>query len=132
MQPRQVKFLREADRPKESKPLGFTDWINSNGGGILRTSDTYGYQMWGDKVIDNQAEHYAAYLATFGDKKPVEITHYCASTSGWNKFKEPFTYENITEVIYIGKCKEDGDVFCTKNSFGGITYCKGFLNSGTY
>ena len=63
------------------------------------------------------------------DDKPVEFTHRLCEERGWKKCTlEPIDYE---KVVYLGKCKYDGDMFAAY-SVGHISIYKGHLNSGKY
>lgn len=133
MQPRQVKFLNEADRPKEEKPLGFTEWAeNSDGWSVGR--DKSNAQIWCDSAIDNSAKQYAAYLATFGDKKPVEpirLTHRLIYTGATpcNSLEE---YDRHDEITCLYNSKKDGmALFMVFDGEEESLYI-GYLNSGTY
>lgn len=62
--------------------------------------------------------------------KPVEFTHYLNVHSGWKTPKsKPNQYK---EVIYLGKCNLDGDMFLAKSDNGTIEIFKGHLNDGVY
>ena len=64
------------------------------------------------------------------DEKPVEFTHLLNIRDGWKPtVYNPCQYE---EVIYLGKCFSDGDMFAAKDDEGYIHIFKGHLNSGKY
>tara|TARA_R110002051_G_scaffold308116_1_gene379519 strand:+ start:17381 stop:17614 length:234 start_codon:yes stop_codon:yes gene_type:complete len=64
------------------------------------------------------------------EEKPVEFTHSLNTECGWRKTGyTPNDYENI---IYLGKCKVDGDMFAAHFNAGIISILKGHLNSGKY
>lgn len=64
------------------------------------------------------------------DEKPVEFTHYLDTQNGWGKtFLKPSHYD---EIIYLGCCVIDGDMFAAYDEGGGINILKGHLNSGKY
>lgn len=61
--------------------------------------------------------------------RPIEFTYYLDTNSGWYKTDEnPSSYDKI---VYLGKCKTDGDMFACYAS-GNITIYKGHLNDGVY
>jgi hypothetical protein len=62
--------------------------------------------------------------------KPVEFTHLQVSDEGWDlSGNRPFDYN---KVVFLGKCKSDGDMFACYNPSGLIEIYKGYLNSGKY
>lgn len=64
------------------------------------------------------------------DEKPVVFKALLSASRGWEDVREfPFDYE---KVVYLGKCKHDGDMFATFDSNGVIDIFKGYLNSGKY
>lgn len=64
------------------------------------------------------------------ESKGIEFTHYLDVTTGWVMINDsPSKYLNI---IYLGKCKVDGDMFYLRNEDGNILIYKGHLNNGTY
>jgi len=59
--------------------------------------------------------------------KKTQLTH-IKGNNGWEKFT-PSTYL-IDRVVYLGKCRYDGDMFAIYyNNI--ISFCKGDLNNGT-
>jgi len=50
------------------------------------------------------------------EKKETVFTHYLSTYEGWSEDNsKPIKYEN---VIYLGKCKDDGDMFaCKKDGY---------------
>lgn len=63
------------------------------------------------------------------EEKKVEFTH-CMEDDGWEETKyQPSDYD---KVVYLGKCKYDGDMFASYHINGTIITCKGHLNSGKY
>ena len=63
------------------------------------------------------------------EEKPVEFTHFQDSFKGWQATSSK--PEDYDKVIYLGKCRIDGDMFACY-SFGNINIHKGHLNSGKY
>lgn len=64
------------------------------------------------------------------EPKPIEFTHFLHETRGWTTAKMKPT--EFQEIIYLGKCKSDGDMFCAKYKLGIIEIYKGHLNDGVY
>ena len=63
------------------------------------------------------------------DLKPIEFTHILDGGSGWEETtSKP---DEWNEIIYLGKCKFDGDMFCCIN-LNVIDIYKGHLNDGVY
>lgn len=62
--------------------------------------------------------------------KPIEFTHCLDGETGWEETTS--TPEHFTEVIYLGRCKYDGDMFCCKGENNTIDIVKGHLNDGVY
>lgn len=58
----------------------------------------------------------------------VEVTHYHDGDNGWIKSSDIGMPE---EVVYLGKCKHDGDMFAAYEKNCIVIY-KGHLNSGKY
>jgi len=63
-------------------------------------------------------------------KKPVEFTHFFSPQKGWIE-DNGFVSSCIDKLVYLGKCKVDGDMFAVY-SIAGIDIYKGHLNSGEY
>lgn len=63
-----------------------------------------------------------------GNEKPVKFTHYLGEVGWVDAGLQPLHFE---KVVYLGKCKFDGDVFAAYNS-GSISIYRGHLNSGKY
>ena len=64
------------------------------------------------------------------DPKPIEFTDYLDGSKGWQETNsKPIQFK---EVIYLGKCNFDGDMFCAKTTCGSISIYKGHLNDGVY
>jgi len=70
------------------------------------------------RIPDNKTE----------EDKPVEVTHYLDSDFGWTKTD---SIDNPDKVVYLGRCKNDGDMFAAYER-GYIVIYKGHLNSGKY
>ncbi len=64
-----------------------------------------------------------------GVKDPVEFTHLLDSTNGWEE--SDVTPNDFKQVIYLGKCMYDGDMFAGYDD-DLIMIFKGHLNSGEY
>lgn len=66
--------------------------------------------------------------------KPVEFTHYFDENHGWVEFDEEMhdNPNDIDQIVYLGKCQLDGDMFAAYEEFGAILIYKGHLNSGKY
>ena len=64
--------------------------------------------------------------------KPIELTH-CFFLMGWakNTQEEIDSYE-LRNIVYLGKCKTDGDMFSAFDKWGNIGIFKGKLNDGVY
>ena len=68
--------------------------------------------------------------------KPVEFTHFLYGKQGWVTSNAVFSLFN--KIIYLGKDRDDGDLFAAYNgkdaAYNGkdILIYKGHLNSGTY
>ena len=61
--------------------------------------------------------------------KPIEFTHCLDGATGWEKtILSPHEFK---DVVYLGKCKYDGDMFCCKGE-NVIDIVKGHLNDGVY
>lgn len=70
------------------------------------------------------------YINQDREDKPVEFTHTLDISYGWQKTSiEPTGCENI---VYLGCCVVDGDMFSAKTRFDTIVILKGHLNSGKY
>lgn len=128
---KQVKFLNEADRPKEEKPLTFTEWAYGKGGYAKRLAERSELHEWFVASLNNAATEYAAYLASFPtEKKKVEFTHLMVDDSGYiDTMANPNAYE---VVWYLGKCIADGGMFAAYSNTGAIVIFKGHLNSSYY
>lgn len=63
-------------------------------------------------------------------EKPVEFTHFLNRFKGWTKLK--LKPSDIVDIVYLGKCSIDGDMFTVYYKTGGIDIYKGHLNSGKY
>lgn len=64
------------------------------------------------------------------EPKGIEFTHYLTGERGWTE--SAYKSSEFKEVVYLGKCKHDGDVFSTVDGAGFIRIFKGYLNNGTY
>jgi hypothetical protein len=62
--------------------------------------------------------------------KPVELTHYQDSTEGWCITGADLN--ELNKIVFLGKCRHDGDLFAGYWDIGSITIYKGHLNSGKY
>jgi len=64
------------------------------------------------------------------ESKGVEFTHELVSDEGWISTDEsPSDYK---QIVYLGKCDSDGDMFAAYLKNGCIYIYKGNLNNGTY
>lgn len=63
------------------------------------------------------------------EKKPIEFTHHLDGSNGW--IKTILHPNDCQEIIYLGKCSIDGDMFCAKGK-NVIDIVKGNLNDGVY
>ena len=64
------------------------------------------------------------------EPKPIEFTHCLDGGSGWEETtSKPHEFG---DVIYLGKCRYDGDMFCCKGENNTIDIFKGHLNDGVY
>jgi len=63
-------------------------------------------------------------------EKPVEFTHRSNGTTGWVKLSTTPIIRG--QVIYLGACDYDGDMFAVKWDSGSIDIYKGHLNSGNF
>ena len=61
-------------------------------------------------------------------KKGIEFTH-CQCSDGWNFVCKKASYYD--KIVYLGKCRFDGDMFAAYGS-DMINIYKGKLNNGTY
>lgn len=62
--------------------------------------------------------------------KPIEFTHHYEGGNGWcETFSKPNDY---IKIVYLGKCKTDGDMFAAYQDSGDILITKGNLNDGVY
>jgi hypothetical protein len=64
------------------------------------------------------------------EEKPVLFSHAMTLNSGWSS--TGYRPSDMQEVVYLGKCKLDGDMFSAKHQNGNIMIFKGHLNSGKY
>ena len=64
------------------------------------------------------------------ESKGVEFTHVLGTITGWIVCnKQPSFYHRI---VYLGHCKQDGDMFAAYINDGYVNIYKGNLNNGTY
>jgi len=63
------------------------------------------------------------------NKEPVEFTHLLDSINGWEE--SDITPYDFKQVVYLGKCMYDGDMFAGYDD-NFIMIFKGHLNSGEY
>ena len=64
------------------------------------------------------------------ESKGIEFTHFLNEEKGYMSTKDlPSEY---VKIVYLGKCKEDGDLFAAYSDTGYIFIYKGNLNDGTY
>ncbi len=77
---------------------------------------------------------YGGFIRQEKDEKPVEFTHRLDEKQGW--ISSCFEPSEFNLVLYIGKCRIDGDMFAatdtTEDSTDNIMIFKGHLNSGKY
>lgn len=59
---------------------------------------------------------------------PVQLTH-VKGNKGWSMTSGQ--YGPVDKIVYLGHCKEDGDMFALYRN-GYIHFYKGMLNSGKY
>ena len=64
--------------------------------------------------------------------KPIEITHILDGEDGWSDDVAAVLMKSDEIVTYLGCCREDGDMFMTKDDKGDIRIYKGHLNDGVY
>lgn len=64
------------------------------------------------------------------ENKPIQFTHRFIGGSGWEHFTSQAYYSDF-EVLYLGKCNKDGDMFAVYVN-NCIEIFKGNLNSGEY
>jgi hypothetical protein len=62
--------------------------------------------------------------------KPIELTH-CKGRNGWEQVNPWAKPKVFNKIVYLGKCKQDGDMFATYYC-DYISIYKGHLNSGKY
>jgi len=75
-------------------------------------------------------ERSVIFIEQKSDDKSVEFTHLSYPDKGWKEDDDkPGSFE---KVIYLGKCKIDGDMFACYDKAGNISIYKGHLNSGRY
>lgn len=118
---KQVKFLNEADRPKEEKPMEYTEWCKQT----KRTA-----RLENDYSLNVYVKQYATYLSSFPtEKKKVEFTHYLNHKGSWSD--DPCDPQDAGDVVYLGKDNVEGDVFCVK-TVDYVLIFKGHLNSSYY
>ena len=65
------------------------------------------------------------------EKKPVEFTDCLTTSAGWEKTYIKPSDEDTDEVVYLGECGSDGDMFAVYYG-DSIVIFKGHLNSGEY
>lgn len=63
------------------------------------------------------------------EPKPIQITHALNHDHGW--INEEINIQAEDELIYLGNCRKDGDMFMCKSD-GFISIWKGHLNDGVY
>ena len=63
---------------------------------------------------------------------PVEFTHMMHNKEGWITSLDRPSGGGVQYVVYLGKCKIDGDMFSVMSKDGTIQIYKGHLNSGKY
>ena len=61
------------------------------------------------------------------EENGIEFTH---AYSTWIKTSDK--PQDHTDIVYLGKCDTDGDMFSAKDVLGNILIFKGHLNNGTY
>ena len=61
--------------------------------------------------------------------KPIEFTDYLSNDIGWTT--EKGTIDGYNKIVYLGKCKVDGDMFAGYRE-NRILIFKGHLNDGVY
>jgi hypothetical protein len=66
------------------------------------------------------------------ESKGVEFTHRFNDENGWGETFINSNDEDIEKIVYLGKCKKDGDMFAVYFRFKTIIIFKGHLNDGTY
>jgi hypothetical protein len=65
-------------------------------------------------------------------KEKLVLTHRKGS-SGWEKVENTsFLFSNVSKIVYLGHCRQDGDMFAVNTTTGYIIIYKGYLNSGKY
>ena len=62
--------------------------------------------------------------------KGIEFTHYLNADMALEKTS--YIPSNFKTVVYLGKCRTDGDMFCAIDNYNDIRIFKGHLNNGTY
>lgn len=62
--------------------------------------------------------------------EPIEITHTLNIRHGWKE--DELNIEEGDEIIYLGHCRKDGDMFMCKSKDGYLSIWKGHLNDGVY
>ena len=65
------------------------------------------------------------------ESKGVEFTHVLSGGSGWSEEKIRKLSET-EKIVYLGKCRVDGDMFAVYTLTNIITIYKGHLNNGTF
>ena len=63
------------------------------------------------------------------DEKPVVFSH-VMNSEGWSKTIDG--PKNYSTIVYLGRCKTDGDMFIVYDNSNNIIVFKGHLNSGKY
>lgn len=66
---------------------------------------------------------------------PVKFTHRMIQDEGWMKLDSLFDMSqlgSIEDIVYLGNCSYDGDMFAVYYSVGSIEILKGELNDGIY
>jgi len=64
------------------------------------------------------------------ESKGVEFTHHFHNTKGWVESR--LIPSDFNKIVYLGNCKQDGDMFACYSKHGYIQIYKGNLNNGTY
>lgn len=123
---REVKYINESDRPKKAEPLSFTEWCDNQ-----QISATFLFANVGISAINERVKEYTTSLQEFNaEEKPVELQFCFSTVEGLEENRHKIFDGDI--IVYLGKCKYDGDVFSVKSEDGIIRFYSGKLNSGRY
>lgn len=63
------------------------------------------------------------------EEESIELTQYFHPEKGWEK--AIFKPKHFDKIVYLGKCRADGDLFSAYDGDSIYVY-KGHLNSGKY